>query len=71
MPDLIDHPLDEVRPVLDAKGLKVSTVKCEAYSGIADGTIIRQFPLHGSPVTSRDAITVVVSKSDQNGIVQQ
>jgi beta-lactam-binding protein with PASTA domain len=26
MPDLIDHPLDQVRPVLDAKGLKVSTV---------------------------------------------
>jgi beta-lactam-binding protein with PASTA domain len=71
MPDLIDHPLDQVRPVLDAKGLKVSTVKYEAYPGIADGTIIRQFPLHGSPVSSRDAITVVVSKSDQNGIVQQ
>lgn len=71
MPDLIDHPLDQVRPVLDAKGLKVSAVKYEAYPGIADGTIIRQFPLHGSPVSSRDAITVVVSKSDQNGIVQQ
>jgi beta-lactam-binding protein with PASTA domain len=71
MPDLIDHPLDQVRPVLDAKGLKVSAVKYEAYPGIADGTIIRQFPLHGAPVSSRDAITVVVSKSDQNGIVQQ
>jgi beta-lactam-binding protein with PASTA domain len=71
MPDLIDHPLDQVRPVLDAKGLKVSAVKYEAYPGIADGTIIRQFPLHGAPVSARDAITVVVSKSDQNGIVQQ
>src|SRR5260221_953285 len=71
MPDLTDHPLHQVRPVLDARGLKVSTVKYEAYPGIADGTIIRQFPLHGSPVSARDAITVVVSKSDQNGIVQQ
>jgi beta-lactam-binding protein with PASTA domain len=71
MPDLIDHPLDQVRPLLDAKGLKVSAVKYEAYPGIADGTIIRQFPLHGAPVSARDAITVVVSKSDQNGIVQQ
>lgn len=71
MPDLIDHPLDHVRAALLAKGLNVSTVKYEAYPGIADGIIIRQFPLHGSPVSARDAITVVVSKSEQNGIVQQ
>lgn len=71
MPDLIDHPLDAVRAALLAKGLNVSTVKYEAYPGIADGIIIRQFPLHGSPVSARDAITVVVSKSEQNGIVQQ
>jgi beta-lactam-binding protein with PASTA domain len=51
------------RPILDAKGLKVSTVRSQVYPGIADGTIIRQFPLRGSPVSSRDAITVVVSTS--------
>ncbi|HJT18671.1 MAG TPA: PASTA domain-containing protein, partial [Thermoanaerobaculia bacterium] len=41
MPDLIDHPLDEVRPYLEAHGLVVSTVKFEAYPGIRDGIIIR------------------------------
>lgn len=71
MPDLIDHPLDEVRPYLEAHGLKVSTVKFEAYPGIADGIIIRQFPLRGAPVSARDAITVVVSKQEESGFVQQ
>jgi len=71
MPDLIDHPLDEVRPYLEGHGLKVSTVKFEAYPGIRDGIIIRQFPLRGAPVSARDAITVVVSKQEESGIIQQ
>src|SRR5437764_1158089 len=71
MPDLIDHPLDQVRPYLEANGLKVSTVKFEAYPGIADGIIIRQFPLRGAPVSARDAITVVVSKQEESSIIQQ
>ena len=71
MPDLIDHPLDEVRPYLEGHGLKVSTVKFETYPGIADGIIIRQFPLRGAPVSARDAITVVVSKQEESGIIQQ
>lgn len=67
MPDLIDRPLDQVRPALEARGLKVATVKFEAYPGIADGTIIRQYPLRGSPVSTRDAISVVVSRQEEVG----
>jgi serine/threonine-protein kinase len=70
MPDLIDHPLDEVRPYVEAHGLKISTVKFEAYPGIRDGIIIRQFPLRGAPVGARDAISVVVSKQEE-GIIEQ
>jgi len=71
MPDLIDTQLDSVRPYLETKGLKISTVKFESYPGLPDGVIIRQFPLRGSPVSSRDAITVVVTRQDQNGIIEQ
>ncbi|HEX6177631.1 MAG TPA: PASTA domain-containing protein [Thermoanaerobaculia bacterium] len=67
MPDLIDRQLDQVRPSLEARGLTVSTVKYEAYPGIADGIIIRQYPLRGAPVSSRDPITVVVSRAEQAG----
>ena len=64
MPDLIDRNLAEVRPVLEGQGLQVSNVKFEPYPGIADGVIIRQFPLQGSPVSTRDPISLVVTKSD-------
>jgi serine/threonine-protein kinase len=70
MPDLIDQPLDGVRPSLERRGLTISTVKFEAYPGIADGIIIRQFPLRGAPVSARDPITVVVSK-EEGGIIEQ
>jgi len=71
MPDLIDHQLDSVRPGLEANGLHVATVKFEAYPGIADGIIIRQFPLRGAPVSGRDAISVVVSKAEETNIIEQ
>ncbi|SRR5712691_5833240 len=71
MPDLIGHPLDQVRPYLEAHGLIVSTVKFEAYPGIRDGIIIRQFPLRGAPVSARDPITVVVSRQEETAIVEQ
>jgi len=70
MPDLIDLRLDRVRPVLEARGLNVSTVKYEAYPGIADGIIIRQYPLRGAPVSSRDGISVSVSRQEETSIVE-
>jgi serine/threonine-protein kinase len=71
MPDLIDQPLDEVRPSLEMRGLTVSTVKYEAYPGIRDGIIIRQYPLRGAPVSSRDPISVVVSRQEEMSVIEQ
>ncbi len=71
MPDLIDRPLDQMRPSLEARGLKVATVKYEAYPGIRDGIIIRQYPLRGAPVSSRDPISLVVSRQEETAIVEQ
>ena len=62
---------DSVRPVLEGRGLSVSNVKFESYPGIADGIIIRQFPLRGAPVSGRDAITVVVSRQEEGAIIEQ
>jgi len=70
MPDLIDHSIDEIRPYVEGHGLKIATVKYEAYPGIRDGIIIRQFPLRGAPVSARDAISLVVSKQEE-GIIEQ
>jgi beta-lactam-binding protein with PASTA domain len=65
MPDLIDQAIDQVRPALEARGLQLGTVKYEAYPGLSDGIIIRQYPLRGAPVSARDAITLVVSRQEE------
>lgn len=67
MPDLIDRSLEHVRPALESRGLHVSTVKYEAYPGIADGIIIRQYPLRGAAVSTQDAISLVVSRQEEVG----
>ncbi len=64
MPDFIDQSVDLVRAGLEARGLVVSTIKYETYPGIPDGTIIRQYPLRGAPVSSRDPISLVVSRAE-------
>lgn len=70
MPDLIDRRLDGVRPILEMHGLKVETVRYEAYPGIADGIIIRQYPLRGAPIGARDPISVVVSRHEETNIME-
>lgn len=70
MPDLIDQRLDMVRPALEGRGLTVATVKFESYPGIADGIIIRQYPLRGAPVSTRDPISVVVSRQEETNVLQ-
>ncbi|HEX7809883.1 MAG TPA: PASTA domain-containing protein [Thermoanaerobaculia bacterium] len=69
MPDLIDRRLEAVRPLLESRGLNVATVKYEAYPGIADGIIIRQYPLRGAPVSNRDPISLVVSRQEETRII--
>jgi beta-lactam-binding protein with PASTA domain len=71
MPDLIDRPLDEVRPAMEAQGLVFSNVRFETYPGIRDGIIIRQFPLRGSPVTGKDPISLVVTRQEEGRIIEQ
>ncbi len=70
MPDLIDRRLEDVRPTLEGRGLTVATVKFESYPGIADGIIIRQYPLRGAPVSTRDPISVVVSRQEETNVLQ-
>jgi eukaryotic-like serine/threonine-protein kinase len=70
MPDLIDRRLDEVRPSLENRGLTVATVKFESYPGIPNGIIIRQYPLRGAPVSTRDPISVVVSRQEETNVLQ-
>lgn len=71
MPDLINRPIDRVTSAFNARNLSVTNIRYETYPGIQDGTIIRQFPLPGSPVRSGDAITLVVTRQQEEGVITQ
>jgi beta-lactam-binding protein with PASTA domain len=61
MPDLIGRDFERVRAAFEERGFRIGGVKSQAYEGAANGTILRQFPLAGSPVTRRDALSFVIA----------
>ena len=71
MPDLINRVVDNVSPALESRGLNVSNIRYENYPGIRDGIIIRQYPLGGSPVRPGDAISLVVTRQQEEGLILQ
>jgi beta-lactam-binding protein with PASTA domain len=61
MPDLIGRDFERVRAAFEERGFRIGGVKSQVYEGAANGTILRQFPLAGSPVTRRDALSFVIA----------
>ena len=60
MPDLIGRDFERVKTAFEERGFRVGGVRSQAYEGAATGTILRQFPLAGAPVTRRDALSFVI-----------
>ncbi len=71
MPDVINRTISRVTSTFEARNLSVTNIRYETYPGIQDGTIIRQFPLPGSPVRAGDAITLVVTRQQEEGVFSQ
>lgn len=61
MPDLIGSDFERVRLAFAARGFRVGGVKSQPYEGAAAGTILRQFPVAGNPVTLRDTLSFVIA----------
>jgi serine/threonine-protein kinase len=64
MPDLIYRDYEIVRPFFERRGFRFGSVKYERYEGVAAGSILRQFPLPGHPLTHGDAVSLVVATAD-------
>lgn len=64
MPDLIGRDFDRVRLAFEARGFRLGGVRSQAYEGAAAGTILRQYPQAGYPVTLRDTLSFVVASSE-------
>lgn len=61
MPDLIGRDFERVRIAFEARGFRIGGVKEQYYEGAAIGTILRQHPLSGHPVTRKDALSFVLA----------
>jgi serine/threonine-protein kinase len=64
MPDLVYRDYDRVRPYFEQRGFRFGSVKYERYEGVADGVILRQFPLPGHPLAKQDNVSLVVATTD-------
>lgn len=64
MPDLVYRDYDDVRLAFEHRGFRLGSIKFERYEGVAEGIILRQFPLPGHPVTKRDPISLTVATAD-------
>lgn len=64
MPDLIGRDFERVRLAFEARGFRLGGVRAQSYEGAAAGTILRQFPLAGSPVGLKDTLSFVVASPE-------
>src|SRR6476660_627258 len=65
MPDLVGRDAEQARTVLASHGFRVGSARYEAYEGIAANTILKQLPAAGAPITSRDAVSLTVSRPSE------
>lgn len=64
MPDLIGRDVERVRTAFEARGFRVGSVKTQAYEGAPTGTILRQVPQAGFPVSRKDVLSFVVASPE-------
>jgi len=62
MPDLTGKRFEEVRGVLESRGLKVGSVRRERSLWQRSGAITKQYPEAGYPVATGDIISLVVTR---------
>ena len=62
MPELVGRDAEQMRTVLASHGFRVGSARYEAYEGIAANTILKQFPSPGAPISSREVVSLTVSR---------
>jgi serine/threonine-protein kinase len=65
MPDLVYRDYDDVRRFFEAAGVRLGRVTFELYEGVRGGTVLRQFPVAGHPLTPQDAVSLVVATTPE------
>ncbi|MEO8191715.1 MAG: PASTA domain-containing protein [Acidobacteriota bacterium] len=63
MPDLVGKDAELMRSRLEAYGFRVGSARFESYEGVPPNTILKQFPMAGSPLSSKEVVSVTVSRA--------
>jgi serine/threonine-protein kinase len=63
MPDFVGKDAQAVRERLEKSGFRVGSARFEAYDGVRPNTILKQFPPAGYPLSSREVVSLTVSRS--------
>lgn len=67
MPDLVYRRFADVEEYFSRRGIRLGSVKFEAYEGIAPGTVLRQHPLPGHRLRQYDVVSMVVTAMEVEG----
>jgi len=67
MPDLVGQDAQAVRDRLERFGYRVGSARFESYDGVRPNTILKQFPPAGYPLSSREVVSLTVSRSPEGG----
>ena len=62
MPDLVGEDADRVKARLEKFGFRVGSARYETYEGVAPNTILKQFPPAGYPLSTREVVSLTVSR---------
>ncbi|MGE5278155.1 MAG: PASTA domain-containing protein [Acidobacteriota bacterium] len=62
MPDLVGQDADKMKARLETFGFRVGSARYESYEGVAPNTILKQFPPAGYPLSSREVVSLTVSR---------
>jgi beta-lactam-binding protein with PASTA domain len=63
MPDFVGQDAQGVRDRLEKSGFRVGSARFEGYDGVKPNTVLKQFPPAGYPLSSREVVSLTVSRS--------
>ncbi len=63
MPDFVGKDAEAVKARLEKFGFRVGSARFEAYEGVRPNTILKQFPPAGYPLSTREVVSLTVSRA--------
>jgi len=63
MPDVVGRDAEQVRARLELYGFRVGSARFETYEGVPANTILKQFPPAGAPLSTKEVVSVTVSRA--------